>query len=45
MLEIWDYTSNTWDPGQADGYLSGLAKFFDQLADRAVLWRKVEELR
>ena len=39
--EIYDYTVETWDEGQAIAYTKGLFDFFEKITRNDVLWRPI----
>ena len=41
LVDIYNYTIQTWSMQQADTYLNGLFARFEEIADRRVLWRPV----
>ncbi len=41
--DIWRYTAKTWNPDQADAYLTGMTATFDTLADMPGIGRLYHE--
>ena len=39
--EIFDYTRDRWDDGQAEAYIRGLFACFDRIARRELAWRTI----
>ncbi|WP_353669788.1 type II toxin-antitoxin system RelE/ParE family toxin [Marinomonas sp. THO17] len=39
MLDIWQYTYETWGTSQADSYIKDMATSFDMLAESPLLGR------
>ena len=38
--DIYTYTASRWDEAQADRYITGLFRRFDDIADRRIPWRR-----
>ena len=45
LIQIWQYTSQTWDDEQADAYITGLIRSIEQLTENRGVWRTLEDLR
>jgi len=45
LVEIWEYTSSTWDDEQADGYVDGLIATVQKFAARRDSWSPVKQRR
>lgn len=44
LNSIWDYTAETWSPGQADAYLRGLGDKLDALCSHPEIARERAEI-
>jgi plasmid stabilization system protein ParE len=45
LIQIWQYTAQTWDEDQADTYISGLIRSIEQLTEKHGVWRTLEDRR
>ena len=43
LVEIWDYTEETWGAEQADRYIEGLFTDLESIAENRLRWRPVQE--
>lgn len=43
ILEIWDYTEQTWGEEQADKYVRGLVEAINAAKDKPHQWRRVTD--